>query len=125
LFFVDGGGGGFFVLFFEIGSCYVPQTGLKVIILLPQSLKCWDYRYVPPCPDLKFGFVYSLSSGLHILLLIVSFYVACHLSIWREFEIPVVFKYINSHLVKGWTWWHMPVILALRKLRQENHEFKS
>jgi hypothetical protein len=24
----------------------------------------------------------------------------------------------------SWTWWNMPVILALRRLRQEDHEFK-
>jgi len=26
---------------------------------------------------------------------------------------------------KGQEWWHRPVILALRKLRQEDHKFKA
>jgi hypothetical protein len=28
----------------------VPQAGLDLEILLPQSPKCWDYRCVPPYP---------------------------------------------------------------------------
>jgi hypothetical protein len=27
--------------------------------------------------------------------------------------------------VWSWAWWFMPVILALERLRQENHEFES
>jgi hypothetical protein len=34
--------------FFEIGSWYVAQAGLKLMILLPQPLQCWDYRLWPP-----------------------------------------------------------------------------
>jgi hypothetical protein len=30
----------------------VAQAGLKFMILLPQSLECWDYRCVPPHPAL-------------------------------------------------------------------------
>jgi hypothetical protein len=39
----------FFFLFlvYETGTHYVAQTGLELLILLPQ---CWDYRYVPPHP---------------------------------------------------------------------------
>jgi hypothetical protein len=29
--------------FFETGSHYATQAGLKTMILLPQSPKCWDY----------------------------------------------------------------------------------
>jgi hypothetical protein len=29
-------------------SFYVTQAGLKLIILLPPSLECWNYRYVSP-----------------------------------------------------------------------------
>jgi hypothetical protein len=30
------------------GSCYVAQAVLKLIILLPQSSECWDYKHVYP-----------------------------------------------------------------------------
>jgi hypothetical protein len=33
--------------FFEIGAYYVAQAGLKLLILLPQPPKCWDYRCNP------------------------------------------------------------------------------
>jgi hypothetical protein len=36
------------LFFFETGSPYVGQTGLKLVILLSQPPKCWDYRCVPP-----------------------------------------------------------------------------
>jgi hypothetical protein len=36
--------------FFETEFGYVVQAGLILIVFLPQSPKCWDYRYVPPCP---------------------------------------------------------------------------
>jgi hypothetical protein len=32
-------------------SCYVAQAGIKLVILLPQHLKCWDYRCDPPYLD--------------------------------------------------------------------------
>ena len=32
-----------------IESVYVAQASLKLMILLPQSSKCWDYRCAPPC----------------------------------------------------------------------------
>jgi hypothetical protein len=36
-----------FFFFFEVGFCYVAQAGLKLMILLPQSPRCWDYKCVP------------------------------------------------------------------------------
>jgi hypothetical protein len=33
----------FLFFFFESGSYYVAQVVLKLKILLPQSLECWDY----------------------------------------------------------------------------------
>jgi hypothetical protein len=32
----------------EIGSCYVDQGDLKLMIFLSQPPQCWDYRRVPP-----------------------------------------------------------------------------
>jgi hypothetical protein len=32
---------------------------------------------------------------------------------------------LNEGENKSWTWWHMPGILALRSLRQEDHETKA
>jgi hypothetical protein len=34
------------VLVFETGSRHVAQADLKLMILLPQPPKCWDYRRV-------------------------------------------------------------------------------
>jgi hypothetical protein len=39
----------FMNLFFETGSHYVVQVGLKLLILLPQLPKHWNYRHTPPC----------------------------------------------------------------------------
>lgn len=36
--------------FLEGGSYYRAQTGLKLVILLPQLLKCWNYSSVTSCP---------------------------------------------------------------------------
>jgi hypothetical protein len=53
---------GFFVLFFcacfcfKTGSCCGMQAGLELLMLLTQSLECWDYRYVPPCLAMFSGF---------------------------------------------------------------------
>jgi hypothetical protein len=33
-----------FLFFFETGSCYVSQAGLKLMIFLPLPPKCWDNR---------------------------------------------------------------------------------
>jgi hypothetical protein len=37
-------------LFFETGSHYAVQVGLKPMIVLPQPLECWNHRSAPPCP---------------------------------------------------------------------------
>jgi hypothetical protein len=37
-------------LLFEIGSYYVAEAGLELVILLPQPIKCWDYRHEIPYP---------------------------------------------------------------------------
>lgn len=34
-------------LFFKTGSFYITQAGLKLAILLPQSLTFWDHRTFP------------------------------------------------------------------------------
>jgi hypothetical protein len=33
---------------FETKYCYVANTGLQIVIL-PEPLKFWDDKYVPPC----------------------------------------------------------------------------
>jgi uncharacterized membrane protein YgaE (UPF0421/DUF939 family) len=38
----------FCCFFLEIGSLYVAQVGLRLIILLLQPLEFWDYRNVLP-----------------------------------------------------------------------------
>lgn len=36
-----------FLLFqFDTGPCYVVQTSLVVVSLLPQPSKCWDYKHI-------------------------------------------------------------------------------
>jgi hypothetical protein len=35
-----------FLFLFESRSHYATQADLKLVILLPQFLKCWDYRCV-------------------------------------------------------------------------------
>jgi hypothetical protein len=48
----------FFILFyfFPTGSCYVPQTGLSLTILLPQPPQFWDYWCVLTCLSAMFIF---------------------------------------------------------------------
>jgi hypothetical protein len=36
--------------FFEIGSYYVAQVDFKLVIFLPQPLKCWNSKCAPPTP---------------------------------------------------------------------------
>jgi hypothetical protein len=49
-----------FLLYFgdRVSLCspalYVAQAGLKLVILLPQPPKCWDYRQVLPCLVIKY-----------------------------------------------------------------------
>jgi hypothetical protein len=40
----------FFLCVCETGSHYVPQAGLKLMIILPQPPECWSYKPVPPHP---------------------------------------------------------------------------
>lgn len=39
-----------FVCFVDTGSPFVVQTGLEFLILQPQLLQGWDYRYAPLYP---------------------------------------------------------------------------
>jgi hypothetical protein len=34
-----------------LGTPYIAQDSLKLVILLPQPPECWDYRPVPPHPN--------------------------------------------------------------------------
>jgi hypothetical protein len=34
----------------ETGSLFVARAGLELVLLLPPSLQCWDYRHVLPGP---------------------------------------------------------------------------
>lgn len=52
IFFIDSASHGryfqpFLVIFFVFYTMY--QAGFKVMIPLPQSVKCWDYKHVLPC----------------------------------------------------------------------------
>lgn len=44
----------FFVCFYATGSCYVVQASPVLMILPPQSPKCWNCKCVPPCFAPKF-----------------------------------------------------------------------
>jgi hypothetical protein len=46
----------FFKFCFEARSHYVAQAGLKLMILLLQPPKCWDYKY-PTMPSSIFFFL--------------------------------------------------------------------
>jgi hypothetical protein len=35
------------------GSCFVAQAGLELSVLLPQPLKCWDYKCMQPCTTVR------------------------------------------------------------------------
>lgn len=35
-------------LFYEMGSCFVAQAGLELIIFLPPIPECWEHRYLQP-----------------------------------------------------------------------------
>jgi hypothetical protein len=37
------------LFFFKVGYYYIVQVGLELAILLPQPLKCWDYKCAPSC----------------------------------------------------------------------------
>jgi hypothetical protein len=53
----------FFFFFFETGSCYVDQTGLNLVIFLPQPPVYWDYRYVLPVELNWFSFPFFFFFG--------------------------------------------------------------
>jgi hypothetical protein len=42
-------GNGVIFFFFESGLTTAAQAGLKLMILLPQPPKCWDYRHATLC----------------------------------------------------------------------------
>lgn len=44
-----------FVLLCE--SQYITEAVLELLLLLPQSLECWDYKYTPPHPIYSFHFL--------------------------------------------------------------------
>jgi hypothetical protein len=46
----------FLLVCFETGSCYVAQVGFKLLIIMPQLSKYWDYRCVPPHSAKKYLF---------------------------------------------------------------------
>lgn len=50
--------------YFEIGSHYVVQTGLKLVILLPH--KCWDYKKLLLSLIFFFFLVCIQSNGFHL-----------------------------------------------------------
>jgi hypothetical protein len=47
----------FFFIFFQTGTCYVSQAGLKLAVFLPLPSKCCDYRlYITTlCLDFSFS----------------------------------------------------------------------
>jgi hypothetical protein len=47
----------FVCLFFETQSYYVAKADLKLMILLPQSPKCWEYKCSPPHLESKFSWM--------------------------------------------------------------------
>lgn len=83
-------GGGCFVSRTE--SHCVTQSGLKFTILLPQALKCLDYRSVQPC--LRFNFSFSppslLLSSLFSLLCLS--HVQCFTTIFHNYSHIIYFN---------------------------------
>jgi hypothetical protein len=62
--------------FFDIGSHYIAQDTLKLMIFLPQFLKCWDYRCVPLHSAiwlLSFTFMYVSEKNHHLGFLLLTF----------------------------------------------------
>jgi hypothetical protein len=58
----------FYLFIFETWSHYEAQAGLKLTIMIPEPLKCWDYRRVSP--HSAFVSFWCLSILHHVLLLI-------------------------------------------------------
>jgi hypothetical protein len=51
-------------------------SGLKLLIILPQPPKCWDYRCVPPCP-VSCLFSYLSSTPLILIMMSVRVLFTC------------------------------------------------
>lgn len=55
------------VLSFKKGSHHTDQDGLNLVILLPQSLKCWNYRHAQCCLHCFFSLLTKKDSNLYII----------------------------------------------------------
>jgi hypothetical protein len=80
-------------LVFQKGSYYIAQADLQLVILQPP--KYWDYRYEPPHLVCK---VYCL--------------------IKVSVESRSGLQPTSKNALRSKAWWHMPIILALGRLRQ-------
>jgi hypothetical protein len=89
---------------FEIGSHYVAQAGLK---LLPQPLKCWDYRCAPPglAPkQVSFNGFVNVFAKFHS----IQWWIGCQYNKLQKEAFIVTF---SIHTVNGWHYRsHIPIV---------------